>query len=104
MPLPVYSTQFVASNGATSYTYVCPEGYVALVSCIDTYVGLVDAGGNFTGIGGGDQVFWSSGFDAPGDSNGRWRGKQVLTAGQSVTVTCDFEFACSVSGDLLLEA
>jgi hypothetical protein len=99
---PVYSTQFVRGNTEAEYVYTCPPGYVALVSCIDVYVGIVGSGGNFTAAAGSSiTVFWSQGYDAPGEQYSAWRGKHVLVAGESLYVSGDAEFACSVSGDLL---
>ena len=107
MPRNVYSTEFIRDGSSDSYTYTCPEGYVALISCIDVYVGIVTDGGNFTAYsqdtGPSDAVvLWSQGFDVPGEQNSRWRGKLVLTAGQSLLVQADgATFACHASGDLL---
>jgi hypothetical protein len=98
----VYSTRFIGDNSTDLYSYTCPDGFVALISAIDVYVGIVTTGGNFTGYLNGAVVFWSQGFDAPGEQNSIWRGKLVLTAGESFQVTCSDTFACIANGDLLL--
>jgi hypothetical protein len=98
----VYSTRFIGADDSNLYSYTCPDGFVALLSTIDVYVGIVLAGGNFTGYLNGEVVFWSQGFDAPGEQNSSWRGKVVLTAGESFQVTCSDTFACVACGDLLL--
>ena len=98
----VYSTQFIAGNAASEYTYTVPAGYTALISCIDVYVGIVTEGGNFTAYYDGRDVFWSQGYAAPGEQNSRWRGKIVVPEGLYVEVTAGGTFACCVSGDLFL--
>jgi hypothetical protein len=102
MAQPVYSTQFVRGNTAEEYVYECPAGFVALITCIDAYIGIVGGGGNFTAAAGSEvTVFWSQGYDAPGEQYSKWRGKQVLTAGERIYFSSGDVFACSVSGDLL---
>lgn len=97
----VYSTRFIGANDSDEYGYTCPDGFVALLSCIDVYIGIVLDGGNFTGYLNGEVVFWSQGYDAPGEQNSIWRGKLVLTAGETFQVTCSDTFACVANGDLL---
>jgi hypothetical protein len=103
---PVYSTQFIRANDSDVYYYTCPEGYVALVSCVDCYIGIVTEGGNFTGYSGdadeeSSPIFWSQGYDVPGEQYSAWRGKIILTAGGALAFTAGGTFACNVSGDLL---
>jgi hypothetical protein len=98
----VYSTQFIRSNPGSDFEYTCPEGFVALISTIDVYIGIVTDGGNFTAIAGSlDTVFWSQGYSVPGEQYSAWRGKCVLTPGESLSVYAGDDFACSVAGDLL---
>lgn len=103
---PVYSTQFIFGSGLDSYTYVCPAGYVALVTCIDTYVGLTTGSGNFTAALYNPALprtakFWSQGYTLPGEENARWRGKIVLTEGERLVVSAEDVHDCCASGDLL---
>jgi hypothetical protein len=98
----VYSTQFIAANDSGSYVYVCPDGYTALVSCVDVYIGIVTEGGNFTLEHEASVVAWSQGYDVPGEQYSAWRGKIVLLAGHAIAITAGDTFACSASGDLFL--
>jgi len=98
---PVYSTQFIAASDGSSYVYNCPEGFVALISCIDVYIGIVTDGGNFTAYYDGAHVFWSQGYDPPGEQNSKWRGKIVLTYGHYLEIQAGDTFSCCASGDLL---
>lgn len=98
----VYSTEFIRNNAGSEYVYACPEGFVALISTIDVYIGIVTDGGNFTAAAGSlVTVFWSQGYSVPGEQYSAWRGKCVLQPGESLYVSGDGEFACSVAGDLL---
>ena len=98
----VYSTQFVYASDGSSYSFNCPEGYTLLLSCIDVYIGIVTDGGNFTAYYDGEHVFWSQGYDVPGEQNSRWRGKIVLTYGHYFEVQAGDVFSCLASGDLFL--
>jgi hypothetical protein len=104
VPSRVYSTRFICDNSTNIYSYTCPDGYTALVSTIDVYVGIVLSGGNFTAYVNGAVVFWSQGFDAPGEQNSAWRGKVVLKEGDTFQVTCSDTFACTACGDLLVNS
>ena len=101
MAQAVYSKQFVLDSGDSAYGYECPAGFVALVTCIDVYVGIVLVDGNFTLSTDADTVVWSQGYDSPGEQYSKWRGKLVLTAGQSFDMRASDVFSCSVAGDLL---
>ena len=98
----VYSTQFIKANVVASYPYSVPEGYTALISCIDVYIGIVTDGGNFTASTDDGKIFWSQGYDAGGEQNSRWRGKVVLTEGEELNITAGDVFSCYASGDLFL--
>ena len=65
-------------------------------------MGIVLDGGNFTGYLNGAHVFWSQGYDEPGEQNSRWRGKVVLQAGEAFQVTGSDTFSCVACGDLFL--
>lgn len=100
----VYSTQFIGGTGLASYSYTCPAGQVALLSCADCYISLPSIAGAFTLLGAALQVFWHDDYPAVEETYRRWRGKHLLTEGQTVTLLATGPFDASLSGDLLLAA
>lgn len=103
---PVYSTQFICGDGMSEYDYTCPEGYVALVSCIDitTDTSVTGDGSVYAGleqVAGATALFWSATYEG-GYFYVKWRGKIILSPGDVLGVIAFGDnFSCSVSGDLL---
>ena len=103
---PVYSTQFICGDSAAEYDYTCPDGYVALVSCIDvvTDSGVEGAGTIIAGLaqlGGSSGYVWTATYFGP-LVYVKFRGKIILTPGDYIAVVSFGDnFSCSASGDLL---
>ena len=99
---PVYSTQLIVVQGLTSAaTKVCADGYVMVLRDLDVfYNGLLEASVHMEGSVG--QTIYYNGFAAGGNPQyASWRGRQVLNAGESVTIVCDQAQDVSLSGYLL---
>jgi len=101
---PVYSHEFIADLGASSYFVTPPEvGYVILITTLDWFLPSALAIGSIQMIGQPGQVIYSADYGVLLGQTGMWRGKYVLNAGETLEVlsTESDSFHCSVAGDLL---
>lgn len=96
----LYSARFVSENGAGTTTSVeVPAGEIWVVRQIDVYSDVplgVDSGQCFVGI---ETIpfFWcTTGPDTT--THNTWTGRQVLNAGEALTVYADDHVAVTISG------
>lgn len=102
MASPVYSTRFIAHAGLDgSSSYTCPVGFVMVLRDLDVYYSNLEPG-SVEMIGSESQVIWQntmSGADV--QSYASWRGRQVFTGGESVSLVTEHPTDVTLSGYLL---
>lgn len=103
----VYSVRFFEDVGLSpgSYlAYTVPDGYVAILRDIDAYssAGVSDAEIYVEGHLG--QTIFYGNVAATSKSNAQWRGRQVLQAGETITITvgASTDWDVTISGYLLV--
>lgn len=85
----VYSVNFIAAAGmSTSASYTVPDGYVAVVTTIDWFFGSEIDPPYAEALGEAGQCFSYAGTDPLTPALVSWRGRHVLTAGESFSVEC----------------
>lgn len=101
----IYSTQLLVAVGATlDEFFEVPAGYIGIVRDADVYQGATISPNSLYMQGSlGQTIFkWDGGLGQ--DVNSGWRGRQVLNAGERVTmhIVGGFSWDYSISGYLLL--
>ena len=100
----LYSTRFLAAHdqaGSDPVVYVVPAGKLAIVRDVDCYAGTTLLGVTFFARGSAGQVFWSDSSPAAGAGWKQWQGRQVLYAGESLSLEGDDTCDLAASGYLL---
>lgn len=98
----VYSTRFLGVAGLNGTTaYVVPVGLVAVVRDIDAYANVSVASRELHIIGAAGQTIWWADWNTGDQVARQWRGRQVLEAGESLTVTTSDLIDVTISGYLL---
>ena len=87
-------------DGTLSYT--CPSGFTLVLRDLDTYSNeLLETSVHLIGSEG--QTIWYNGFAAGGNPQyAGWRGRQVLTTGEDVTITASGGVDVTLGGYLLV--
>jgi hypothetical protein len=106
MAAPVYSTRFIQAHGLSgTAAYSVPNGYVAIVRDVDSFIGT-PAGLNSLYLHGalGQAIWWTEA--TVGQSQyASWRGRQVYFEGEDIEVEADVGitdgYDVTVSGYLL---
>lgn len=102
MSSPVYSTRFLAGVGVTTaIVFTCPTGFVTVLRDLDTfYAGLLVATARLIGSEG--QTIWANAFAGGSEPEyASWRGRQVLIAGETVSLDSSGATDMTLSGYLL---
>ena len=99
----VYSTELVALAGTTgTVDYVPPAGYITVVRCMDLFCGSQPVQPIARVLGHAGQVFFYCGGSTLTSTWFPWRGRQVLEAGEGLSVVIDDgNFDITISGYLL---
>jgi len=99
----IYSTRFAigAVTAAVANVYTVPAGFVAVVRCLSLVVNVTGATANVRTTAGAGQIFAFT-STVPGQWAG-WDGRQVVNAGETITVTASTGSTCDyfISGYLL---
>lgn len=98
----VYSKRLIqaqALNGSASFTV--PAGYTCVVRDLDAFVASGGSGAGLFLIGAGGQTMAAYNSIGSAFAVFAWRGRQVLEAGETVTVTTTGPCDVTVSGYLL---
>jgi hypothetical protein len=99
----IYSTRFCAAAGLNgSLAYTVPEGNVAVLRDVDVYAAGVD-GGFFRVIGSAGQTidYWEFGGEDTAATH-QWRGREVLSPGETLTFSTTSPMDVTASGYLLV--
>jgi len=99
--LPPYSTRFVAFYGAANtYRYVVPEGYRAVLVCVDHVSTTPGVLSRLTVALGSLAYIWESEIIAD-IGWAQWTGRQVLEAGEELQLRAQTPCSAVASGYLL---
>ena len=98
----VYSTAFLESQGLSgSVSFVVAPGKVAVLRDLDVFVPSGGSGAGVFLIGSAGQTIWAENTIGGAFAWMHWRGRQVVEAGGTVTVTTTGPADVTLSGYLL---
>lgn len=105
----VYSVRFLQEHGLTSTaTYTVPDGFVAILRDLDSYIGTPAGTNGLYLEGDAGQAIWWSEATIGQSQYASWRGRQVLNAGETFSVRADVgsldAYDVTVSGYLLSDS
>lgn len=84
---PVYSTRILEAAGlASTIVYTVPAGYVLIIRDLDVYCHATGVDHVYL-VGATGQTIWHQEFDVSTTFYGSWRGRQVIYAGEQVSIT-----------------
>lgn len=101
MTPPVYSTQLVAAQNFSGDLVVpIGAGVVVVVRDLDVYFGGL-TGATVELVGSAGQIIDAFSWEPLSSGTHQWRGRQVFTAGQTITLRTNFGCDLSLSGYVL---
>ena len=100
----VFSTRFIAVHDqpvAIPATYLVPAGFVAVVRDVDAYFGSSLSVKTVFARGSAAQIFWQETVGANLAGWRQWEGRQVIYAGETLSLFADELVDLTASGYLL---